>query len=90
MSLEPNQTYTLLFNPAKMQVEQKTFNGQVTERVAHNVTDLDNREAGEKSLSLTYKQSEPIEDIISQGFTVMQVTKIGEGFDLKYKIDPIE
>lgn len=90
LSLELNQVYTLQFDPAKAHVEQKTFSGQTTERISHSVIDLNDKEAGEKILSLTYKQSEPIEQAMEQGYTVMEVTKLGTGFDLRYEINGIE
>lgn len=90
MSLELNQVYTLQFDPAKAHVEQKTFNGQTTERISHSVIDLNDREAGEKVLSLTYKQSEPIEQSMEQGYTVIEIQKLGTGFDLRYEINGIE
>jgi hypothetical protein len=45
---------------------------------------------GEKILSLTYKQSQPVEEAMEKGYTVMDITKIGEGFSLSYEINPIE
>jgi hypothetical protein len=62
----------------------------VSERIKHSVIDTNNREAGEKTISLTFKQSKPIEDAMEQGYTVMEVTKLGEGFGLTYQINPIE
>ena len=37
-----------------------------------------------------YKQSQPVEEAMEQGYTVMDITKIGEGFSLSYEINPIE
>lgn len=90
MIIEPNQTVRLQFDPTKSHVEKKTFNGQTTERIAHAVINVDDRAAGEKILSLTYKQSQPVEEAMEQGYTVMDITKVGEGFSLSYDIKPIE
>ena len=90
MIIGPNQTVRLQFDPTKSHVEKKTFNGQTTERIAHPVVNVDDRAAGEKILSLTYKQSQPVEEAMEQGYTVMDITKIGEGFSLSYEINPIE
>ncbi len=90
MIIEPNQTVRLQFDPTKSHVETKEFNGQKTERIAHSVINVDDRAAGEKTLSLTYKQSQPVEEAMEQGYTVMDITKIGEGFSLSYEINPIE
>lgn len=90
MIIEPNRTVRLQFDPTKSQVEKKTFNGQTTERIAHSVINVDDGAAGEKILSLTYKQSQPVEEAMEQGYTVMDVTKVGEGFGLSYEIKPIE
>jgi hypothetical protein len=90
MIIGPNETVRLHFDPAKSHVEKKTFNGQTTERIAHSVVNVDDRTAGEKILSLTYKQSQPVEEAMEQGYTVMDITKIGEGFSLSYEINPIE
>ena len=90
MIIEPNQTVRLQFDPTKSHIEEKIFNGQKTERVAHSVVNIDDRAAGEKTLSLTYKQSQPIEEAMEDGYTVMEVTKVGEGFSLSYDIKPIE
>jgi integrase len=70
--------------------EKKVFNGQTTERISHSVINVDDRTAGEKTLSLTYKQSQPVEEPMEQGYTVMDITKVGEGFSLSYEIKPIE
>ena len=86
----PNETVRLQFDPTKSHVEKKIFNGQASERVAHSVIYVNNRAAGEKILSLTYKQSQPVEEAMEQGYTVLDVTKIGEGFNLSYDIKPIE
>ena len=56
MIIEPNQTVRLQFDPTKSRIEEKVFNGQKTERVTHSVVNIDDRGAGEKTLSLTYKQ----------------------------------
>ena len=90
MIIGPNETVRLQFDPAKSHVEKKTFNGQTTERIAHSVVNVDDRAAGEKILSLTYKQSQPVEEAMEQGYTVMDITKVGEGFSLSYNIQPIE
>jgi hypothetical protein len=90
MIIGSNETVRLQFDPTKSHVEKKTFNGQTTERIAHSVLNVDDRAAGEKILSLTYKQSQPVEEAMEQGYTVMDITKIGEGFSLSYEINPIE
>ena len=54
------------------------------------MVNVDDRGAGEKILSLTYKQSQPVEEAMEQGYTVMDITKVGEGFSLSYDIKPIE
>ena len=90
MIIEPNQTLRFHFDPTKSRVEKKVFNGQKTERIAHSVVNVDDRAAGEKILSLTYKQSERIEKAMEQGYTVMDITKVGEGFSVSYEINPIE
>jgi hypothetical protein len=90
MIIQPNETLRLQFDPTKSHAEKKTFNGQTTERVSHSVVNVDDRAAGEKILSLTYKQSQPVEEAMEQGYTVMDITKIGEGFSLSYEINPIE
>ena len=90
MIIQPNETVRLQFDPTKSHVEKKIFNGQTAERVAHSVVNVDYRAAGEKILSLTYKQSQPVEEAMEQGCTVMDITKIGEGFSLSYEINPIE
>jgi hypothetical protein len=90
MIIAPNETVRLQFDPTKSKPEKKTFNGQTTERIAHSVINVDDRAAGEKILSLTYKQSQPVEEAMEQGYTVMDITKIGEGFSLSYEINPIE
>ena len=90
MIIGPNETVRLQFDPTKSHVEKKTFNGQTTERIAHSVINVDDRAAGEKILSLTYKQSQPVEEAMEQGYTVMDITKVGEGFSLSYDVKPIE
>jgi len=54
------------------------------------VINIDNRAAGEIILSLTYRQSQPVEEAMEQGYTVMDITKVGEGFRLSFDIKPIE
>jgi hypothetical protein len=90
MIIAPNETVRLQFDPTKSKAEKKVFNGQTTERVSHSVVNVDDRAAGEKILSLTYKQSQPVEEAMEQGYTVMDITKVGEGFSLSYEIKPIE
>jgi hypothetical protein len=90
MIIAPNETVRLQFDPTKSKAEKKTFNGQTIERISHSVINVDDKAAGEKILSLTYKQSQPVEEAMEQGYTVMDITKIGEGFSLSYEINPIE
>ena len=90
MIIGPNERLRLQFDPTKSRVEKKDFNGQSTERIAHSVINMDDRAAGEKILSLTFKQSQPVEEAMEQGYTVMDIIKIGEGFNLSYDIKPIE
>ena len=52
MIIGPNETVRLQFDPTKSHVEKKIFNGQTTERIAHSVVNVDDRAAGEKTLSL--------------------------------------
>jgi hypothetical protein len=73
-------------DPNSYSIRLKKFrNGQTTERIAHLLVNVDDRTYGEKILSLTYKQSQPVEEAMEQGYTVMDITKIGEGFSLSYK-----
>jgi hypothetical protein len=73
-------------DPNSYSIHSKKFrNGQTTERIAHLLVNVDDRAYGEKILSLTYKQSQPVEEAMEQGYTVMDITKIGEGFSLSYK-----
>ena len=51
MVIEPNQTLKLQFNPTKSHVEEKIFNGQKTERVAHSVVNIDDRGLEKKHLA---------------------------------------
>ena len=88
MIIGPNETVRLQFDPTKSHVEKKIFNGQTTERIAHSVVNVDDRAAGEKTLSLTYKQSQPVEEAMEQGYIVMDI--IGEGMSLNYDVKPIE
>ena len=90
MIIAPNETVRLQFDPTKSKPEKKVFNGQTTERVSHSVVNVNDRAAGEKILSLTYKQSQPVEEAMEQGYTVMDITKVGEGFSLSYDIKPID
>jgi hypothetical protein len=90
MVLEPNTTYRLQFDPTKSKVEKKVFNGVATERISHSVTDLDSPDKVEKTLSLTFKQSKPIEDAMGNGYTVMDITKVGESLSLTYQVAPVE
>jgi hypothetical protein len=90
MIIAPNETVRLQFDPTKSHVEKKIFNGQASERVAHSVVNVDDRAAGEKTLSLTYKQSQPVEEAMDQGYTVMDITKVGEGMSLSYDVKSIE
>ena len=90
MVIEPNQTLRLQFDPTKSRIEEKIFNGRKTEKVAHSVVNIDDRGSGEKTLNLTYKQSQPIEEAMEDGYTVMEVTKVGEGMSLSYDVKPIE
>ena len=46
------------------------------------MVNVNDRAAGEKILSLTYKQSQSVEEAMEQGYTVMDITKVGEGFSL--------
>ena len=69
MIIGPNESLRLQFDPTKSHVEKKTFNGQSTEKIAHSVVNVDDRAAGEKILSLTYKQSQPVEEAMEQGYT---------------------
>ena len=79
----------LLSRESNLAAEQRT-NGEFVEGVNHSVVNMDNRGAGEKTLSLTYKQSQPIEEAMEDGYTVMEITKVGERFNLSYDIKPIE
>ena len=87
MIIGPNERLRLQFDPTKSHVEKKIFNGQNTERIAHSVVNVNDRAAGEKILSLTYKQSQPVEEAMEQGYTVMDVTKVGEGFSVSYEVN---
>jgi hypothetical protein len=88
--LEPNTTYRLQFDPSKSHIEKKVFNGVATERISHSVIDLGDPDKIEKTLSLTFKQSKPIEDAMEKGYIVMDITKIGESFSLTYQVNPID
>ena len=48
MIIEPNQTLRFHFDPTKSRIEEKVFNGQKTERVAHSVVNIDVQNSGVK------------------------------------------
>ena len=62
---------------------------QTTEIIPHSVINVNDRRV-EKILSLTYKHSQPVEEAMEQGYIVMDITKVGEGFSLSYEINSIE
>ena len=48
MIIAPNETVRLQFDPTKSHVEKKIFNGQASERVAHSVVNIDDRQQERK------------------------------------------
>lgn len=88
--MEQGERKRFRFFPSESDIEQKVFNGQTTERIAHKVVDMDDPDAGKKTLSLTFRQSKVVEDWIEKGHTELELTQDGQGFDLKYLVNPIK
>ena len=49
---------------------------KTTERIAHSVVNVDDRAAGEKILSLTYKQSQPVEEAMEKDIQSWKLQKL--------------
>lgn len=88
--MDSGVTHRLQFDPEKVAPEEKIFNGKATQRVAYKVIDMANPEAGEKTLSLTYNQSQGIEEALEDNYRILDITKVGEGFSIRYEVNAIE
>lgn len=88
--MDTGVTKRLQFDPEKMKIEDKVFNGKTTQRVAYTVVDTADLEAREKVLSLTFNQSKAIDEALEDNYRILDITKIGEGFSLKYEVSAIE
>jgi hypothetical protein len=89
IKMEKNVKQVFEFIPEKSKIEEKEFNGKTSERIAHKVIMVDDRDAGEKTFSVTFKQSIPIENAIAQGHKILEIEQIGSGFELSYKVTPV-
>ena len=89
IKMEKNVSQVFEFIPEKSKIEEKEFNGKTSERIAHKVIMVDDRDAGEKTFSVTFKHSIPIENAIAQGHKILEIEQIGSGFELSYKVTPV-
>ena len=87
--MEKNVSQVFEFIPEKSKIEEKEFNGKTSERIAHKVIMVEDRDAGEKTFSVTFKQSIPIENAIAQGHKILEIEQIGTGFELSYRVTPV-
>lgn len=87
--MEQGERRRFRFFPSESDIEIKNFNGVSSERIAHKVVDLDDEVGAKKTLSLTFRQSKPVEDWLEKGHTELELIQTGQGFDLKYLVSPL-
>ena len=89
IKMEKNVSQVFEFMPEKSKIEEKEFNGKISERIAHKVIMVDDRDAGEKTFSVTFKQSIPIEKAFAEGHKILEIEQVGTGFELSYRVTPV-
>ena len=89
-SIPENESRVYKFIAGKEKVVEKPdFNGKLTKRVQFIVVRMDDPERKEKKLELARIHVGKIYDQLKKGFTVLELSRIGQGKETRYMVRPL-
>jgi hypothetical protein len=81
--LEPGETTVLKFNPEKIKHVETKFGP----RISYAVIDPNYSDKGEKIFEASKLTSRKIDSLLSQGKTLLKITRVGSGKDTSYNVE---
>lgn len=88
LKLQSGETRTLQFNPDKAIISEDEFEGKKTKRVHYTVTDPKQPNEGEKILPMSLSNSISINALLTKGFNLIEVKRMGADRNTKYTFAP--
>jgi hypothetical protein len=83
IKLELDETIVLQFDPEKM----KHVEGKFGPRISYSVIDPNYSDKGEKKFEAGKLTSKKVDSLLSQGKTLLKITRVGSGKDTSYNVE---
>jgi len=83
IKLEPDESIVLQFNAEKI----KHVEGKFGLRISYTVIDPNYSDKGEKRFEASKLTSKKIDSLLSQGRTLLRITRVGSGKDTSYIVE---
>lgn len=83
IKLESGETTVLKFNPEKI----KHVEGKFGLRISYTVIDPNYSDKGDKKFEASKLTSKKIDSLLSQGKTLLKITRAGSGKDTSYNVE---
>ena len=84
---QPGEKSIWLFNAEKIQPVEKEFDGKKVQRFQYVIQDPNNPEY-EKYWTVSKRTSEQIDTLLSEGYSLLKIQRIGTGKETRYNIMP--
>ena len=81
--MDPDESIVLMFNPEKI----KHVEGKFGLRISYTVIDPNYSDKGEKRFEAGKLTSKKIDSLLSQGKTLLKITRVGSGKDTSYIVE---
>jgi hypothetical protein len=85
--LQAGEKFAGLFDPEKVEPEEKEFDGKKVQRFRYTVKDPNTGQ--EKYWSVGKRVSEQIDAFLSEGHNLLKIQRLGSGTETRYNIFPV-
>lgn len=86
LSIQPGAKMELLFDPERIEVVDREFDGKRVQRFQYTVKDTNTGQ--EKIWTVSKRVSEQLDTFLSEGHTLLKIQRVGLGRDTRYYIIP--
>ena len=86
LSIQPGAKIELLFDPERIEVAEREFDGKPVKRFQYTVKDT--KTGQEKIWTVSKRVSEQLDAFLSEGHTLLKIQRVGLGRDTRYYVIP--
>ena len=86
LSIQPGAKIELLFDPERIEVVEREFDGKRVQRFQYTVKDTNTDR--EKIWTVSKRVSEQLDAFLGEGHTLLKIQRVGLGRDTRYYVIP--